>query len=79
MVASPADERAQALHQLAEKVGVVVANVPFIRQTLEDARYFPGIPPEVLNALALALQVLADCELACAQAVALFDRVRKVV
>lgn len=79
MVAGPADERLAAIHALSEKVGVVVASIPYLRQTLEDARLLPGTTPEMLEALTLALQVLGDCDLACAQAVTLFDRVRKVV
>lgn len=67
------------IHLLAEKVSVAVVSVPHIRHILDAARYVPGIPVEVLNALVEALKVLRDVELACGQAVPLFDRLRRVV
>lgn len=78
-MSSPSDERAKALHALSERVAAVVVNVPYIRQTLEGARFFPGIPIETLNALAEVLKVLAEVESACAQAVLQFDRLRRVI
>ncbi len=78
-VASPAEDRALALHALAEKVSVIVVDVPYLRQVLEQARYYPGIPTEVLNVLAEALAVLTSMEVAAAATVPLFERVRKVV
>lgn len=78
-VASPSDERAQALHALAERVGVVVVSVPYVRETLEQARFFPGIPIDCLNALADALKVLTEVDTACRDCVTLFDRVRRVL
>ena len=66
------------IHQLAEKVGVVCLGAHHLRQTVDQARYVPGIPVEVLNALVDTLKVLADLNVACGQAVVLFDRLRKV-
>lgn len=72
-------ERLEAVHELAERVTIVLTNVPSLRDLLERLRYFPGLPPDGLNELAEALRILDDVDRACRGSVALFDRLRRVV
>lgn len=76
-IPSPAEERQAAVHALAEKVGIVVMSVPYLRQTIEQALASEGRVKEAL--LDEALKLIAETEAACMEAVALFGELRKVL
>lgn len=72
-------ERLEAIHRLAERVGVVLVSVPALRAQLEALRYVPGLPLAALNELAAVLAIVEDMDKACRGSVPLFERLRRVV